>query len=145
MASTCRKSKPVRSEPLGNGYRFEILPGEQTLSIVGTLATGDATQGSFRPPIAASVHYILCESHPLLRPVISLQGGQRISATETGLQAQYHRGAQGFALRDGDVLSWRSQRLESIQATSFALPLLRHTFFPVGRRSGAGRDAATHR
>lgn len=121
----------VRSEPLGNGYRFEIPPGEQTLSIVGTLATGDATQGSFRPPIAASVHYILCESHPLLRPVISLQGGQRISATETGLQAQ-HRGAQGFALRDSDVLSWRSQRLESIQATSFALPLLRHTFFLSG-------------
>lgn len=121
----------VHSEPLGNSYRFEIPPGEQTLSIVGTLATGDATQGSFRPPLLAPVHYILVDSHPLLRPAIQLQGGQRISPAETGLTPQ-HRGAQGFAIRDSDVLSWRAQRLESIHATSFALPLARHTFFLSG-------------
>lgn len=121
----------VRSEPLANVYRFEIPPGEQTLSIVGTLATGDAAQGSFRPPLAASLHYVLLDSHPLLRPTITLQGGQRISPAETGLVAQ-HRGAQGFAIRDSDVLSWRVGRLESIHATSFALPLARHTFFLSG-------------
>lgn len=121
----------VRSEPMGNVYRFEIPPGEQTLTLVGTIASGDASQGSFRPPLAAAVHYVLLESHPLLRPSISLQGGQRISPAETGLVPQ-HRGAQGVALRDGDVLSWKVQRLEPIHTTSFALPFSHHTFFLSG-------------
>ena len=121
----------VRSEPMGNVYRFEIPPGEQTLSLVGTIASGDASQGSFRAPLSAAIHYVLLESHPLLRPSISLQGGQRISPAETGLSPQ-HRGAQGVALRDGDVLSWKVQRLEPIHATSFALPFARHTFFLSG-------------
>jgi hypothetical protein len=118
----------VRSEPVGNVYRFEIPPGEQTLSLIGTIASGDGSQGTLRSPLSAAVHYVLIESHPLLRPAISLQGGQRISPAETGLSAQ-HRGAQGFALRDGDALSWKVQRLEPIHTTSFALPLSRHTFF----------------
>lgn len=121
----------VRSEAIGNVYRFEIPPGEQTLSLLGTIVSGDSSQGSFRPPLSAALHYVLLESHPLLRPAISLQGGQRISSSETGLSAQ-HRGAQGFALRDSDTLSWRTQRLEPIHTTSFALPYSRHTFFLSG-------------
>lgn len=121
----------VRSEPVGSVYRFEIPPGEQTLNLLGTIASGDNSSGSFRPPLAAAVHYVLVESHPLLRPSISLQGGQRISPAETGLSAQ-HRGAQGFALRDGDTLGWKVQRLEPIHTTSFALPFSRHTFFLSG-------------
>ncbi len=121
----------VRSEPAGTVYRFELPPGEQTLSLTGTLVSGDARKGSFRPPLTAAVHYVLVESHPLLRPTISLEGGQRISPAETGLSAQ-HRGAQGFALRDGDTLSFRAQRLEPIHTASFALPWARHTFFLSG-------------
>jgi hypothetical protein len=115
----------VSFEPNGAEYRFQIPPGEQTLVLSGTLP-----RPIFAPPVPASVHYLLIESHPLLRPNITAlpQGAQQISAQETGLPTHF-RGALGFLLRDGDRLAWQATRLEALRTTSFAVNAARHIFF----------------
>lgn len=78
------------------------------------------------PPLEASVQYVLMESHPLLRPRV--EGGQHISASETGLQARF-RGAQGFVLSGAEPLAWSVLRLEALRTTSFAVRTAHHVFF----------------
>lgn len=132
----------VRFEPTGNQYRFELPPGEQTIRLSGTLTGGATTtaHGTFRPPLAAAVHYLLLESHPLLRPAVTTEHVQRISPTETGLDVLL-RGAQGFALRAGDSLTWQVLRLEAIHSTSFAIPSASHTYFLSGDGQVLGETA----
>ena len=115
----------VSFEPSANAYRFELPPGEQTLTLSGTLP-----RPTFTPPVSASVHYLLVESHPLLRPNVTTTA-QLISAQETGLFTQF-RGARGFLLSDGEKLSWQVLRLEALRTTSFAINKALHTFFLAG-------------
>ena len=109
-------------EPSGHEYRFQLPPGELSITLTGTLQ-----QTAFRPPVSASVQYMLLESHPLLRATIST-AAQHISANETGLTARF-RGAQGFLLSDKDSLSWQAQRLEVLRTTSYAVHSAQHLFF----------------
>lgn len=103
-------------------YGCNVPPGEHNLTLRGSLP-GTA----FRPPVTASVHYLLLDSHPLLRPSVETVA-QRISVSETGLQPQY-RGAQGFLMDDRQVLSWRVVRLEALRTQSYAVTSSATTFF----------------
>ncbi len=106
----------------GVGYRFDLPPGETSVVLTGTLKGG-----TFRPPLQASVQYLLMESHPLLRPQVGADA-KRIAASETGIAAEY-RGAQGFLLDRDETLSWTVTRLQALRTTSFAVSGVQHTFF----------------
>lgn len=123
----------ISFEPNGNEYRFQLPPGEQRLTISGTLP-----RPTFAPPVSASVHYLLIESHPLLRPNVTA-AAQRISAQETGLKTPY-RGARGFLLTDADKVSWQVVRLEALRTTSFAVNRAQHTFFLAGDGQALGES-----
>lgn len=110
------------SELIGNEYHFQLPPGEIVIKLTGTLQ-----QARLSPAVQASVQYLLLESHPLLRPSITTLA-QRISASETGLTAQY-RGAYGFLLSATDTVVWQALKLEALRTTSFAVNLSEHTFF----------------
>jgi len=114
-------------------YLFKLPPGEQTLTISGTLP-----RAAFTPPVPASVHYLLLESHPLLRPNITTSA-QRISAQETGLPISF-RGARGFLLADAEKVSWQVARLEALRTTSFAVSSVQHTFFLSGDGQALGES-----
>ena len=68
-------------------YRFDIPPGEATLTLSGNLA---AT--SFQPPVEASLQYCILDSHPLLRPEVAGEP-KRVSPQEVGIATEF-RGAQ---------------------------------------------------
>lgn len=118
------------------GYRFQLPPGETTLVLSGTLAGTQLT-----PPVEASVQYLLLESHPLLRPQVQ-RASRRISATETGLVAQF-RGAQGFLLAPGESFSFSVVRLEALRTTSFAVREARHVFFLSADSKALGETTLT--
>lgn len=109
-------------EQQSGDYGCNVPPGEHTLTLRGSLPST-----AFRPPVAASVHYLLLDSHPLLRPAVETVA-QRISVSETGLRPQY-RGAQGFLMDDRQVLSWRVVRLEALRTQSYAVTSAGTTFF----------------
>ncbi len=109
-------------EPSGSEYRFQLPPGELQIKLTGTLQRPQLV-----PVVKASVQYLLIESHPLLRPSITTLA-QRISASETGLTAQY-RGASGFLLAATDSVSWQVAKLEALRTTSFAVNASNHVFF----------------
>lgn len=123
----------VSFEPNGNAYRFKLPPGEQTLTLHGTLP-----RPVFAPPVSASVHYLVIESHPLLRPNITTSA-QRISAQETGLSTHF-RGARGLLLSDSDTLSWQVAKLEALRTTSFAVNSATHRFFLSGDGQALGES-----
>lgn len=109
-------------EPSGARYVFAMPPGDSTITLSGEL------QGtSFVPPVAASLQYVVVESHPLLRPAI---GGspKRVSAGETGIATEY-RGALAFEVGPREKLSWSVTRLEAMRAISYAIRNTTHTFF----------------
>lgn len=110
------------SELVGSEYHFQLPPGEILIKLTGTLQ-----QPRLAPAVQASVQYLLLESHPLLRPSITTLA-QRISASETGLTAQY-RGASGFLLSPTDTVVWQAVKLEALRTTSFAVNLSEHVFF----------------
>lgn len=110
------------SELVGSEYHFQLPPGEIVIKLTGTLQ-----QARLAPAVQASVQYLLLESHPLLRPSITTLA-QRISASETGLSAQY-RGAYGFLLSPTDTVVWQAAQLEALRTTSFAVNLSEHVFF----------------
>ena len=103
-------------------YGCNVPPGEHTLTLQGSLPST-----AFRSPVQASAHYLLLDSHPLLRPTIET-AVQRLSVSETGMTPQY-RGAQGFLLEDRQVVTWRIGRLEAQRTQSYALTSAGTTFF----------------
>lgn len=106
----------------GARYRFDIPPGDATISVSGSLS------GSrFSPPIDASVQYCVLESHPLLRPVVT-GASKRVSPQEVGIATEY-RGAQAFILSKADAIAWTVTRLEALRTTSFAVKRAWHRFF----------------
>jgi hypothetical protein len=106
----------------GTRYRFDLPPGESTLSLSGTLG-----QSRFSPPVEASLQYCLLESHPLLRPLVAGEP-KRVSPQEVGMAAEF-RGAQAFLLSGHEELAWTVTRLEALHTTSYAVPHAAHTFF----------------
>ena len=106
----------------GNRYRFDLPPGDSVLALEGTLA-----QGRFQPPVSASLHYFLLESHPLLRPVVAGER-KRVSPQEVGMPVEF-RGAQAFLLGGDEDLAWTVTKLEALRTTSYAVPHAAHTFF----------------
>lgn len=109
-------------EPKGTSYVFAMPPGDSTITLSGEL------QGtSFAPPVAASLQYVVIESHPLLRPAI---GGapKRVSAGETGIETQY-RGPLAFEIGPKERIAWSVARLEAMRAISYAIRFTSHTLF----------------
>jgi len=113
---------PVAWDAEGRTYRFDLPPGETTLSLAGRL-----TATSFTAPVAASVQYLLLESHPLIRPDIRA-GAKRVGVGETGLSPAY-RGAQAFLLDGGAEVAWVATRLEALKTAGLALDALDQVFF----------------
>ncbi len=123
----------VSFEPAGTAYRFQLPPGEQTLTLTGTLP-----RSSFVPPVSASIHYLLLESHPLLRPNITT-AAKPIGAQDVGLATNF-RGARGFLLTDADKLGWQVLQLEALRTTSFAVSGMRHVYFLSGDGQALGES-----
>jgi len=117
-----RLDAAISCDQLSGEYGCNVPPGEHTLTLQGSLPSS-----AFRPPVQASVHYLLLDSHPLLRPAVETVA-QRISVSETGLTPQY-RGAQGFLVEERQVLSWRVVRLEAMRTQSYAVTSAATTFF----------------
>ncbi|HNF98710.1 MAG TPA: hypothetical protein PK493_15525, partial [Pseudomonadota bacterium] len=117
-----RLDAAISCEQQSGEYGCHVPPGEHTLTLRGSLP---AT--TFKPPLQASVHYLLLDGHPLLRPAVE-SAVQRISVSETGMNPQY-RGAQGFLLDDKQTISWRVVRLEAMRTQSYAVSSAATTFF----------------
>src|SRR5439155_15330769 len=105
---------PAAYDVDGSRYRFQLPPGDATLTLTGTL--GGA---AFTPPVDASVQYVLVESDPLIRPVVT-GATHRISPSEVGIAADY-RGAQAYLLGKGERLAWTATRLEALRSPTFAV------------------------
>jgi hypothetical protein len=120
----------------GGRYRFDLPPGETTLTLRGRLA-----EPRFTPPVAASLQYLLLESHPLVRPDLRTSA-RRVGAGETGLSARF-RGAQAFLLGGGqaDEVAWTATRLEAEKTAGIALNRLEQVYF-LGA-DGVARGEAT--
>jgi hypothetical protein len=121
-------------EVVGTRTRFELPPGDTSLVLSGTLSGS-----SFAPPVEASLHQIVVESHPLLRPVVT-GGGRRVSAAETGIATQF-RGGRGFLLGKGEKLTWNVTQLGTLSGPSYTLRLVRHTFFVPSDGSVVGESS----
>jgi hypothetical protein len=102
-------------------YVFSIPPGDSTITM-----TGELRGTSFVAPVKASLQYLVLESHPLLRPVVSTPG-KRISVGETGVTPQY-RGALAFETGTARI-AWNVTRLEALHAISYAVNDTRHNLF----------------
>lgn len=113
---------PVAWDVEGARYRFDLPPGESSIRLTGRL-----TGTRFAPPVAASVQYLLLESHPLIRAQVAA-APRRVSAGETGLSAQY-RGAQAFLLEKQGEVSWSATRLQALETAGFAVSDLSQVFF----------------
>jgi len=115
---------PVAWDAEGGRYRFDLPPGETTLSLRGRL-----DEPRFVPPVAASLQYLLLESHPLIRPDLKTTA-RRVGVGETGLAARF-RGAQAFLLGDGqaDEVAWTATRLEAEKTAGLALNRLEQIYF----------------
>lgn len=109
-------------EPKDSSYIFAMPPGDSTITLSGEL------QGtSFAAPVAASLQYLVVESHPLLRPAMQSQA-KRVSTGETGITTQY-RGALAFEIGPRERISWSVTRLEAMRAISYAVRSINHTLF----------------
>ena len=113
---------PVTWDAEGRRYRFDLPPGETTLSITGRL-----TAARFAPTVGASLQYLLLESHPLIRPDVRTSA-KRVGVGETGLPPAY-RGAQAFLLESGGEVAWTATRLEALKTAGLALNQLTQVFF----------------
>lgn len=128
------------SYELGPGaVKVKLPPGEVTVQLHGSLR-GER----FTPKVAASVQYVLVDSHPLLRPVITTTA-QRISVTETGLGPRFSY-SQAFLFSKGpggpeQALSWQVHKLEALRTTSFAVNTARHVFFLASDGAVLGETA----
>jgi hypothetical protein len=110
----------------GGRYRFDLPPGETLLTLRGQLS-----EARFTPPVAASLQYLLLESHPLIRPDLHT-AARRVGVGETGLAARF-RGAQAFLLGGGkgaaDEVAWTATRLEAEKTAGLALNRLDQVYF----------------
>jgi hypothetical protein len=88
--------------------------------------TGELRGTAFRAPVAASLQYLLLESHPLIRPSVQTPA-KRVSVAETGITPQY-RGALAFETGTQQI-AWQVTRLEALRTTSYAANSATHTFF----------------
>jgi hypothetical protein len=118
---------PVAWDAEGARYRFDLPPGDTALTLRGRL-----TEARFAPPVAASLQYLLLESHPLIRPDLATQA-KRVGVGETGLPARF-RGAQAFLLdggagAPGAEVAWKATRLEALKTAGLALHRLSQVFF----------------
>jgi len=122
---------PVAWEVERGTYRFDLPPGESTLTFRGRL---DGT--SFRPPVQGGLQYLILEAHPLMRPDVK-GGAKRVGLGETGLASAY-RGAQAFLVEgggsgagaaSGGEVSWTATRLEALKTAGLALDELDQVFF----------------
>jgi hypothetical protein len=120
----------------GTRYRFDLPPGESALVLTGTLGGG-----RFAPPVEAGLQYCLLESHPLLRPTVSVER-KRVSPQEVGMAAQF-RGAQAFLLGSGEDLAWTATKLEALRTTSYAVPRAVHMFFLSADGPALGQSQIT--
>jgi len=127
---------PVAWDAEGGRYRFDLPPGETTLTLRGRL-----DEPRFSPPVAASLQYLLLESHPLIRPDLTTTA-RRVGVGETGLAARF-RGAQAFLLGGGqaDSVAWTATRLEAEKTAGLALNRLEQVYF-LGA-DGVARGQAT--
>lgn len=125
---------PVAWDVEGRTYRFDLPPGETTLTVTGRLTTA-----SFTPPLEASVQYLLLESHPLVRPDVRT-AAKRVGVGEAGVAPAY-RGAQAFLLDGGAEVAWTATRLEALKTAGLALDDLAQVFF-LGA-DGTARSQAT--
>jgi len=105
----------------GTRYTFAIPPGDSTIAM-----TGELRGTAFRAPVAASLQYLLLESHPLIRPSVQTPA-KRVSVAETGITPQY-RGALAFETGTQQI-AWQVTRLEALRTTSYAANSATHTFF----------------
>jgi hypothetical protein len=109
----------------GTRYRFDLPPGDTTLSLRGRLS-----EPRFTPPVTASLQYLLLESHPLIRPDVRT-AAKRVGVAEAGLGARF-RGAQAFLLGtggEGSQVAWTATRLEALKTAGLALHQLSQVFF----------------
>ncbi len=109
-------------EPKDGSYIFAMPPGDSTITL-----SGELKGKSFAAPVAASLQYVVVESHPLLRPAMQSQA-KRVSAGETGITTEY-RGALAFEIGAKERISWTVTRLEALRAISYAVRSIRHTLF----------------
>jgi hypothetical protein len=109
-------------EPKDGSYAFAMPPGDSTITMTGEL------QGTtFTPPVAASLQYVVVESHPLLRPAMK-STAKRLSTGETGIATEY-RGAVAFEIGPREQIAWTVTRLEALRAISYAVRHVTHTLF----------------
>lgn len=111
----------------GTRYRLDLPPGETVVAIRGRLS-----EARFAPPVAASLQYLLVQSHPLLRADLTT-AAKRVGVGETGLTASF-RGAQGFLLdgsagASGAEISWTATKLQALKSAGIALSRLDQVFF----------------
>jgi hypothetical protein len=123
---------PVAWDVENGRYRFDLPPGETTLSLSGRL-----TGTSFTPPVDATLQYLLVESHPLIRPEVKT-GAKRVGVGEVGLDATY-RGAQAFLLDGATEVTWTAVRLEALKTAGFAVDRLNQIFFLGADRKALGQ------
>ncbi len=118
----------------GTSYRFDLPPGDSTVSLTGTLSAS-----SFTPPVAASVQYLLLEADPLLRLTVP-KPPRRISPQESGMTPRF-RGAQAFLLSTGETTSWSVKKLEVLRTTSFAITSAEHKLYVSRDGEAIGESA----
>lgn len=105
----------------GGRYVFSIPPGDSTIAM-----NGELRGTSWRAPVAATLQYVVIESHPLLRPNVKTPA-RRVSVAETGITTQY-RGALAFETGNGTI-GWEVKRLAALSTTSYALSQATHQLF----------------
>lgn len=103
-------------------YVFAMPPGDSTITL-----TGELRGTSFAPPVAATLQYLVIESHPLLRPAIR-STPKRVSASETGIATGF-RGALAFEIGANERIAWSVTRLEALRTISYAVHSATHTLF----------------
>jgi len=118
----------------GDRYRFELPPGDTTVTLQGRLSGA-----RFVPPVEASLQYLLLESHPLVLPEIRTEA-KRVGVGETGLSPGY-RGAQAFLLDGSRELTWTAKRLEALKTAGLSIDALSQVYF-LGA-DGRARGEAT--
>lgn len=101
---------------------FQVPPGDVELTVLGTMR-----DTAFVPPFDAPIHYLLVESHPLLRAQVE-SAAKRLSPSQVGLASQY-RGSQAFLLGPGQRATWTVAQLPVLPTTSYTVSSLRSLFF----------------
>jgi hypothetical protein len=108
--------------PSEAGLTFQVPPGDVELTVTGTTTNAD-----FIAPFEGAVHYLLVESHPLLRATVD-SAAQRLSPSQVGLASQY-RGSQALLMTPGQRAGWTVAPLPVLPTTSYTVSSLKSLFF----------------